>query len=48
MDAAEAGEIDEWFAGRVRARQEHALCVAVLPRGGTVGFGFRSGLSPAG
>ena len=48
MDAAEAGEIDEWFAGRVRARQEQPLCVAVLPRGGTVGFGLRSALSPAG
>lgn len=45
MDVADGGEIDEWFAGYVRARQEHALRVAVLPHGGTVGSGFRLALS---
>jgi hypothetical protein len=47
MDAADGGEIDEWFAGHVRAWQEHALRVAVLPRGGSVGFGLRPALSPS-
>lgn len=46
MDAADGGEIDEWFAGHVRAWQEHALRVAVLPRGGKRGVRPQAGAEP--